>query len=398
MKKYPKSNVINQSINLNNVYNKRDFSDLKSYPGEGGNPLDTALKAAERLGRIPSSIFILILFALAALFSFGRWPLAATLLVFCLTDWMLLMGLNKSGKSFGLPKPPALMLAVFRGLALMIPLPLEFEIALQMIGTGLLIYGFWIEPHHIQVTRQMLTTTKLNSGSCLRLLHLGDLHIERITQRERLLNKAIKNLSPDLILFSGDILNLSYLSDPVAWEEARKVIAEWQADLGVYFVKGSLGIDLPEILPEILKDMPVCLLDDESVSVDFHGEMIKIIGVSCTHRPFQDGPFLQTLIHDNHKHFSILLHHTPDLALDAAEAGIDLQLSGHTHGGQVRIPFYGALVSGLLYGKMFESGRHQIGDMTLYVTRGIGMEGGGAPRVRFLCLPEIILWEIRGKS
>jgi hypothetical protein len=47
---------------------------------------------------------------------------------------------------------------------------------------------------------------------------------------------------------------------------------------------------------------------------------------------------------------------------------------------------------------MFESGRHQIGKMTLYVTRGIGMEGGGAPRVRFLCPPEIILWEISGMS
>jgi predicted MPP superfamily phosphohydrolase len=73
-----------------------------------------------------------------------------------------------------------------------------------------------------------------------------------------------------------------------------------------------------------------------------------------------------------------------------------MQLSGHTHGGQVRLPFYGALFAASLYGKAFESGRRQLAGLTLYVTRGIGMEGGGAPRVRFLCPPEIILWEVDG--
>jgi predicted MPP superfamily phosphohydrolase len=64
----------------------------------------------------------------------------------------------------------------------------------------------------------------------------------------------------------------------------------------------------------------------------------------------------------------------------------------------VRLPFFGALFSGSLYGKEFEAGRYQVGGSTLYVTRGIGMEGAGAPRVRFFCPPEIILWEIEGSS
>lgn len=94
----------------------------------------------------------------------------------------------------------------------------------------------------------------------------------------------------------------------------------------------------------------------------------------------------------------ILLYHSPDLAPEAAELGIDLQLSGHTHGGQVRLPFYGAVITGSLYGKALEVGRRQIGSLTLYVTRGLGMEGAGAPRVRFLCPPEIILWEMDGSE
>jgi predicted MPP superfamily phosphohydrolase len=55
-------------------------------------------------------------------------------------------------------------------------------------------------------------------------------------------------------------------------------------------------------------------------------------------------------------------------------------------------------VTSSLYGKAFEMGRYQVGDMTLYVSRGIGMEGSGAPRVRFLCPPEIVSWEVHGSG
>jgi hypothetical protein len=90
-----------------------------------------------------------------------------------------------------------------------------------------------------------------------------------------------------------------------------------------------------------------------------------------------------------------LLYHSPDLAPLAAKFDIDLQLSGHTHGGQVRLPFIGALFTGSLYGKRFEMGRYQLGKLILFITRGLGLEGAAAPRVRFLCPPEVILWEIK---
>jgi predicted MPP superfamily phosphohydrolase len=96
--------------------------------------------------------------------------------------------------------------------------------------------------------------------------------------------------------------------------------------------------------------------------------------------------------------FSVLLYHSPDLAPMVSELGIDLQLSGHTHGGQVRLPFFGALYTSSLYGKKFEMGRYQLGAMTLYVTRGIGMEGKAAPRVRFLCPPQVTTWQIEGRG
>ena len=77
---------------------------------------------------------------------------------------------------------------------------------------------------------------------------------------------------------------------------------------------------------------------------------------------------------------------------EMVQAGVNLHLAGHTHGGQIRLPFYGALLTSSLYGKRYEMGHYQEGNTHLYVARGVGVEGMGAPRARFLCPPEIVLW------
>lgn len=221
--------------------------------------------------------------------------------------------------------------------------------------------------------------------------------MERRTRREEHILQAIQKYQPDIILFSGDILNLSYLHDPLAWQEARQFIEQLQASLGVYFVTGSPAVDLEEILPDLLKNLPIQLLRNEIKSLPITGGQICLVGTDCTHRPFVDGPTLETLTADlkNTAHsFNILLHHSPDLAPIAAGLDFDLQLSGHTHGGQVRLPLYGALFTASLYGKRFEAGMYPLDQMLLYITRGVGLEGAGAPRVRFLCRPEMIFWEI----
>jgi predicted MPP superfamily phosphohydrolase len=86
---------------------------------------------------------------------------------------------------------------------------------------------------------------------------------------------------------------------------------------------------------------------------------------------------------------AILLVHEPDFADIAATAGrIDLQLSGHTHGGQVRIPGYGALHLPRL-GKKYQAGLYQVNTMLHYTNRGLGMM---EPQVRFNCRPEITVF------
>ncbi|MCS6909302.1 MAG: metallophosphoesterase [Anaerolineales bacterium] len=377
------------------TFTKRDFSHLTRFPGTHGNDFDVLLQWADRLEKLPALLFALLLLLLAGLGALGDPTRTGALWLFLLGDWALLEALPRAGKSFGPAKPPALVLAVARLPFALLPQPLA--LLAQFLGTALVVYGFWLEPHRLTVTRQQLRSPKLNPNAPpLRLLHLGDLHIERVTQRERDLNRLIVELQPDVIVFSGDFLNLSNIHDPVAWEHCRTIIKEWHAPLGVYAVTGSPAVDQDEVVPRVLEGMPLRWLRDEKVTLNYNGQTIDLIGLACTHKPFVDRPALDRILSGRPRNFTVLLYHSPDLAPEAAEAGVDLQLSGHTHGGQVRLPFFGALYAGSLYGKQLECGRYEVNGLTLYVTRGIGMEGKGAPRVRFLCPPEIILWELSG--
>lgn len=374
----------------------RYFIHRKHFPGTLGNPFDVILKSVEKLEKIPSLLFAGLLLIIAIPPTWKNLINTAGLWAFFLLDWLILALLPHFNKSYGPAKPPTVALAILRTFFTILPFPIS-AIA-QVIGTCILIYGLWIEPHQIHVTYQKLTTDKFFPNKSMHLLHIGDLHLERITKRERQLISLIDSLNPDIILFSGDILNLSYLNDKQAKEAAQTILSQFHAPLGVFLVSGSPAVDLPEILPEILKDLPLCWLQDEKTTVAFQENNFEIIGINCTHRPSVDGPKLESTVDKNSQNFTILLYHTPDLAPIASKLGIDLQLSGHTHGGQVRFPLFGALFTGSLYGKRFEAARYALGDMILYVTRGLGMEGAGAPRIRFLCPPEIIMWDISGPS
>lgn len=383
----------------------RDFTGRTKFPGNSGNNFDLLFKPIDATERLVGPLFFLLLLALAFIAARLDWVTALVLFAFFVGDWLLLSMLPRVGKSFGPPKPPVFLLALFRVPFVFLPYP--WWIVVELLGTLLVIYGFWIEPHRLTLTTQTLKSDKLGFNTPLRVLHLADIHVERITGRERLMLDMVKALAPDVILFSGDFLNLSYTHDPLAHEHTRSLLVELDAPLGVYAVSGSPAVDPPAVVAHLLDGTNIRWLRSERAIIEHEGKQIEIVGLDCTHRPFIDGPnLLQALGRAvapaddspnrlyNEPPFRILVYHTPDLAPEAAQAGIDLQLSGHTHGGQVRIPFYGALYAASLYGKAFESGRRQVGDLTLYVSRGIGLEGGGAPRLRFNCAPEVVLWEL----
>jgi predicted MPP superfamily phosphohydrolase len=321
-----------------------------------------------------------------------------------LADWLALWLLPRLGRSFGPVMPPLLALTLARaaltlGIGWTVP-SIGLAVGLQLTLTALSLYATWIEPFRLQLTHQALTSPRLDlARPPVHLLHLADLHVERVTERERHVQRLIDQVQPDLILFSGDFVSLSHPDDPATRHDIRCLVSGWRAPFGMYVVSGSPLIETQSMVAGFVEGTGAIWLRDEVRVLDVRGQPIALVGLTCHHRQDVDGPRLRRLAGDLPPDaLRVLLYHSPDLAQQAAELGFDLYLCGHTHGGQIRLPLIGALLTSSDYGKRFEMGRHRVGPLTLYVSRGIGMEGGSAPRARLLCPPEVTVWTLQGEE
>lgn len=263
---------------------------------------------------------------------------------------------------------------------------------IELTAAGLLVWGAWVETRQVRVTRLNLPAPAFPPDAPpLRILHISDLHVERMGRREQQVIELARQLQPDIILVTGDYVNLSNVDDSQAHADARRVLAGLAAPLGMYAVLGSPPVDRNSA--GLFLGLDVRLMRDEVRLVDAGGgRRLALIGMDCSHDTVRDGERLRRLCRslpaDAHR---VLLYHSPDLAPAAVELGIDLYLCGHTHGGQIRLPLYGAVITSSRLGKRFEMGHYPMGRTHLYVSRGVGLEGLGAPRVRFLCRPEVTL-------
>jgi predicted MPP superfamily phosphohydrolase len=340
----------------------------------------------------------------------GRIGTAITvwLLALAAMDWLSLALLPRLKRSFGPVNPPLIALTFLRAaVALLFGVIGQWGIqaaiasaVVQAALSGITLYGLWIEPFRIGITYQTLQSPKLDPDKLpIRVLHLGDLHVERETVRERRLQQVIDGLAPDVILFSGDFVNLSYIDDPEAFQAIQRIVGRWEAPYGVFAVSGTPLVETPETIRQFIAGTGVRWLQDEIIDLEIRGQRLSLLGVTCVHNIQHDAARTRQLVEQTpDDRFRLLLIHAPDIAPEASEMGIDLYVSGHTHGGQWRVPFVGAVITSSALGKQFEMGRYAIGGMTLYVTRGIGMEGASAPRARLFCPPEVILWTLTGQA
>lgn len=334
---------------------------------------------------------------------------AGLYLLFAASDWALLSWLPRSGRSFGPVGPQLLVQTVPRLAAVGLSAILAWLFdsvsgglllltLLQLFGSGVYLWGMLVEPFALGLGGQTVQPAAWNGRAArpFRLLHLSDLHVERLTRREAKLLDLIDQARPDLIVFTGDFLNLSYVEDPTARDEVRRVLSQLRAPYGVFATLGSPPVDLRHVAPSLLAGFDIRLLRDEVAVVNLpDGRKLSLIGMDCEHDLVSDESALQQLLAVTPADSArVLLYHSPELMPVARTLPLDLYLCGHTHGGQIRLPGYGAILTSSVTGKRYEAGRYDEQGTTLYVSRGIGLEGLSAPRMRLLCPPEIVLWEL----
>ncbi|MBI5209493.1 MAG: metallophosphoesterase [Elusimicrobia bacterium] len=248
-----------------------------------------------------------------------------------------------------------------------------------------LVWGWLVEPTMLEVTSIVLESPKiLPQTGRVRIVHLSDFHSEERPRNEPRAVEIVNGLGPDLVLVTGDFINT-----PAGLKTAQAALAALKPAFGTFLVSGNYDIGL---LPEnAFRDSPAIMLESGSRDIDIRGTKVRVSGLALVNMP--DFRLVMKLLLDKPA-YDVFLFHNTDLIKEAASLGIDLYLAGHTHGGQVRLPFYGALVTLSSTGKTYEAGRYRVGPTDLYVNRGLGLEGGLAPRVRFLCRPEITVIDV----
>jgi hypothetical protein len=257
-------------------------------------------------------------------------------------------------------------------------------LALAVVGAVCIAYAYFVEPYWPEVTEVTIPCPDLTADRPVRIVHISDLHCDPKVRLEDDLPGIIADLEPDLICFTGDAVN--HLD---ALPVFRRLMRDLVAIAPVYACRGNW--DIYNTSTDKLYDRTgVRLLESESEPVQVAGGRIYLAGAPC----YQARAIAAALEPVPEEACSVLLYHVPDGFPEAAARGADLCLAGHTHGGQVALPVYGALMTLSKYGKKYEAGHYRVGAMHAYVNRGIGMEGGHAPRVRFCARPEVTLIEL----
>ncbi|HEY7312986.1 MAG TPA: metallophosphoesterase [Gemmataceae bacterium] len=218
----------------------------------------------------------------------------------------------------------------------------------------------------------------------LTILHLSDLHLKGTPDRDyfRFVMDRCADWQPDLIAVTGDIADSMH---HMRW--IVPVLGRLRWRIAAFAILGNHDhwFD-PPFIRRRLRRLGMNVLANSWQQIDVRGEPLVVIG--------HEGPWLKPapdLRDCPPEPFRLCLSHTPDNIRWARRAGIDLMLSGHVHGGQIRFPLFGSVLLPSVYGRRYDCGVFDEAPTLLHVSRGLS----GDHPLRYLCRPEVTRLTLR---
>ena len=256
---------------------------------------------------------------------------------------------------------------------------------------------YWLDVHHVQpVTLQQDRPL----GEEVTVAILADLQHDTITPFQRKIVASTMAARPDLILIPGDLYDSPAASAHV--EEFRALLATLSAPLGVFMVVGDH--DRLDVLREMTRGTDVILLDDQRARRALNAQhTLEIVGLSIPARDAFDRAMARPLL-EQHSALSadarivriVLVHRPRHVLYLHAQDDVSLVVAGHTHGGQISLPFFGPPVTiSPLPRSIAAGGLHRLPATWLYISRGLGGVQQGVPLIRFNCRPELPIPHLR---
>lgn len=263
-----------------------------------------------------------------------------------------------------------------------------------------------IDGNRFHVVNYNISSNKIQKEH--RYVVLSDLHNKSYGEKNARLLKKINELKPEAVLIAGDILTAK---PGKSYEVALDLIGNLAKDYPIYYGMGNHETRL-FLYPEVYGDMgeryqrelnkaSVSFMKNESREA---GDHIRITGLDMKRDyykrfkkyPMDSNYMTDTLGNVREDKFEILLAHNPDYFEEYADWGADLVLSGHVHGGMMRLPILGGVVSPAfkLFPK-YDGGLFQIGKTTMILSRGLGMH---TIPIRIFNPGELILLKLNPKK
>lgn len=265
-------------------------------------------------------------------------------------------------------------------------------LAIFGIGGGTYYYARDIEPKMLDTDRETITSPKIPTAfDNFKIVQFSDTHVGfqyTLDQLEDLIMQ-INRQNPDLIVFTGDLVDRP---NTYQWNQhLSNILGSLSAPSGKYWIYGNHdhGGYGTNIVNDTMKQAGFQLLQNHHVTLTKGDDQIVLAGIDDLMLGRPD--LTETLNGANHDLFTILLAHEPDFADTAATHPVDIQLSGHSHGGQVRLPFIGDLYTPA-YAEKYVQGKYTFSGLTLYVSRGLGTT---RLPYRFLCKPEYNIYTLK---
>jgi len=257
--------------------------------------------------------------------------------------------------------------------------------------------SFLIEPNRPKIVRKEIGLKRWPSrmdGFTIALL--SDFHYDPVFSVHPIRSSIdiVQGLRPDLIVLTGDFVTAPAVGDPakgaVQAEPCAELLGRMKAPFGLWAVLGNHDVSSDaNRVSSALTSNGIQILENRSIPVERNGGRFWLAGVDDVTEGSPDLNSALNAVPSGEP--TVLLAHEPDYADKVARHPVDLQLSGHSHGGQVRIPFVPPLFLPEL-GIKYVWGQYRIGPLTLYTTAGIGTV---RLPIRFRCPPEITFIMLR---
>jgi len=268
------------------------------------------------------------------------------------------------------------------------------SVAAAVAGVVLLVpapIGLWathIAPFRLQLDEHRVPATAANEGQgTVRIAVMADLQTAGVGDHERRAVQALLDADPDVILLPGDLFQAD--PDVLATEgpAVRDLLARLDAPGGVYLVEGDVDstVRLDAVVPP-----NITRLDDQVVELRIRDRRVRIGGTRLDVTTATADQVRGDLASDGGA-LTVLVSHRPDTVLHLpADSGVDLVVAGHTHGGQIALPWFGPPVTlSMVPRAVGAGGLHQVAGNPVYVSTGVGMERGQAPQIRLGVAPSI---------